>query len=113
MMPPGSLYEAIGNNIRRIRLRRGITQEALAGLTSLSRASIANIEKGRQRLLVHTLWEIARALDVDPGELFPRTAAEPVSSGRARVTGTLADQPPAVRQWVEELVTTHAGSAEP
>jgi transcriptional regulator with XRE-family HTH domain len=48
-----------------------VTQEELARRVQLSRASITNIEKGRQRVLLHQLIEIADALDAKPSELMP------------------------------------------
>ena len=41
-----------------------MTQEMLAAETELSRASIANIERGRQNVGLHHLYSIAKALKV-------------------------------------------------
>ena len=41
-----------------------------------TRASIANVENGKQRVLVHTLAQLARSLDIDVRELIP-AADEP------------------------------------
>ena len=48
-----------------------MTQEALAAKARLTRTSIINIEKGRQQVLLHTLVDIANALNVSPIELIP------------------------------------------
>ncbi len=51
-------YENVGENIRSYRTRNDLTQEQVAKKVGLSRASIVNIEKGRQRptlRLMHTL----------------------------------------------------------
>lgn len=66
------LYTRIGQQIRDLRNLRGITQDTLASQISVSRTSITNIEKGRQRLQLHTLYEIALVLDVELDELLPR-----------------------------------------
>jgi DNA-binding XRE family transcriptional regulator len=50
---------------------RPLTQEELAHRVHLKRTSITNIEKGRQKLLVHTLFDIAAALDVPIADLIP------------------------------------------
>lgn len=68
---PVELYTAIGIRIRQEREDRELTQEELAGRSGIGRTSLTNIEAGRQRLLVHQLWRIARALSVQPRELFP------------------------------------------
>lgn len=56
-----------------------MTQEALAAKTGgvLSRSAVANIENGRQRVAIHHLFLIARALEVEPAELLPRQADLP------------------------------------
>lgn len=70
-MTPNSLYQEIGKNIRRHRKGRR-TQAQLAAEIGISRASLANIEAGRQQVLVHYLYSIASALDLDsPTSLLP------------------------------------------
>ena len=53
----------VGLRLQRARRERGVTQEELARRVDLSRTSITNIEKGRQRILLHQLVDIAAALD--------------------------------------------------
>ena len=55
-------YRALGARIEHIRKVLGLTQHDLAARLKLTRASIANIETGRQRVLMHTCDEIAAAL---------------------------------------------------
>jgi transcriptional regulator with XRE-family HTH domain len=43
----------------------------LAEKVSLTRTTVTNIEKGRQQLLVHTLVDIAKALNVSIELLLP------------------------------------------
>lgn len=64
-------YEDIGRRIRLYRESRGLTQMELAEASALTRTSIVNIERGRQRFLVHTLLDLARVLRVDPQDLLP------------------------------------------
>jgi transcriptional regulator with XRE-family HTH domain len=66
-----SFYRHVGEQIRRRRKELRMPQDTLATDVGLTRASISNIEKGRQKLLAHTLCEIARTLKVDPGSLLP------------------------------------------
>lgn len=66
-------YEALGQQIRTVRDRSGLSQAALAKLLSptVTRAAIANIENAKQRVLVHVLVDIARALKVEVADLLP------------------------------------------
>jgi DNA-binding XRE family transcriptional regulator len=56
------LYKAFGARLAQAREAAGITQQSLAEKVGLSRASIANIEAGRQRVLLHQAIEIGAAL---------------------------------------------------
>lgn len=66
-----TMYRMVGQRIRERRVQRGLTQNQLAELLSLSRTSITNIESGRQKLLVHTLVELAVILEIDISRLLP------------------------------------------
>src|SRR4051794_14253372 len=70
--PIEPFYSELGRRISEIRSKRGTTQDHLGALLtpSTTRASIANIERGKQRVLVHTLVQLAKALQVEPVELL-------------------------------------------
>ena len=70
-----ALYQQIGWLIASRRAVLGITQAVLAKAVGLSRASIANIEAGRQAVEVALLYDIAAALSCAPGELAPKAQA--------------------------------------
>jgi DNA-binding XRE family transcriptional regulator len=54
------------------RSQLGLTQNALATRLGISRASVANIEAGRQRIALHQAIDFAAALDVSSvTELLP------------------------------------------
>ncbi len=55
----------VGFNIRRIREKRGLSQEKLAALANLHRAYIGQIERGEKNIGLKNLEKIAKALDVD------------------------------------------------
>jgi len=57
--------------VRELREKKGIPQEELATLLGLSRSSIANIESGKQRVLLHQLLLFTEALHVDFETLLP------------------------------------------
>ena len=63
-MDPDALYAQIGNKISAARRDAGLTQNAVARQVGVSRASLANIEAGRQQVFVHHLVKIAHALEL-------------------------------------------------
>jgi DNA-binding XRE family transcriptional regulator len=65
------LYSEIGKKIYKIRIGAGIKQEMLADYLELSRVSIVNIEKGRQRPSIFLLLKIADIFKVNYTELIP------------------------------------------
>jgi transcriptional regulator with XRE-family HTH domain len=75
---PEEFYALLGNRVRTFRQQKGLTQEQLGSrLTpTMTRASVANIETGKQRVLTHTLIQLSGALDVSLDDL---TRAEPIS----------------------------------
>lgn len=64
-------YEEIGERIRNFRLKAGINQEVFSELVNMTRASVVNIEKGRQRPSLYLLIRIAGILKVDYIDLIP------------------------------------------
>ncbi len=64
-------YIELGARIQTIRKNKKINQDNLAEEVGLNRTSIVNIEKGRQKVLIHTLINIASALKADLNELIP------------------------------------------
>jgi len=67
------LYRELGRKIRQARERQGerLSQDALAKQLGISRASIVNIEAGRQRTPLHLLWQIAELLGTELTLLIP------------------------------------------
>jgi transcriptional regulator with XRE-family HTH domain len=84
------LYQKTGKQILELRLKAGLTQAQLAAAVSLTRTSITNIEKGRQKIFLHTLFELAAALGADPGRVLPPEAQEVIEGGQAKVPNDLS-----------------------
>jgi len=59
----------IGQNIRAIRLQRGLSQEQLANLCDIELSQINRIELGKINTSVSHLFLIAATLQVTPAEL--------------------------------------------
>lgn len=59
----------IGQNVRKHRLARDLSQEAVATLMGVDRAYVSALEVGRRNPTVITLWHVAQALQVSLAEL--------------------------------------------
>src|SRR5205809_7699659 len=66
-----TVYVETGRRIQEARNKARMTQERLAEAIGLSRGSMSNIERGRHKILLHTVEDIARALDVELHDLIP------------------------------------------
>lgn len=64
-------YPEFGDILRAARKAKGVSQVEVSKSVGLSRTSVANIERGRQRLSLHLLMEFARVLEVQPCDLLP------------------------------------------
>lgn len=64
---------AFGNNVRKLRTARGISQEKLAELADLHRTYVGGIERGERNVAVLNIVALAKALECPPGELFTNT----------------------------------------
>jgi transcriptional regulator with XRE-family HTH domain len=56
------LYGQLGRKVAVARKSQGMTQADLATRVALTRASIANIETGRQRVMLHDVFALVEAL---------------------------------------------------
>lgn len=79
-MIPADLWSEIGSRVKSRRHELGMTQKELADATELSRTSIANLEAGRQRLVLDDLYAAAEVLGVDICVLLPSRAERTGSS---------------------------------
>lgn len=66
---------SVGETIRALRVARGMTQEALALRSGVTRNVLIDVERGRRGLLFERLFDIADALDVRVSRLLESEAA--------------------------------------
>ncbi len=66
-----------GQNVRRARARRHLTQAALAHVAGLSKAGLSLIERGIRETTIETLLSLARSLEVTPEFLLGGIAWTP------------------------------------
>lgn len=65
------LNEMLGRRLKDVRELRGLSQTELAHQVGLSRASISNLEAGKQGMSLETLYKIAPVLSTEPRDLLP------------------------------------------
>ncbi|MGH3624185.1 MAG: helix-turn-helix domain-containing protein [Sciscionella sp.] len=62
--------QAFGQRLRGIRLRAGLTQEAVARDAGLHRVFYGRVESGTENISIDNVFKIADVLHVDVGDLF-------------------------------------------
>jgi transcriptional regulator with XRE-family HTH domain len=64
------MRKLVGRNVRRVRARKGLTQEQFADKSGFSQQYISDLERGLRNPTVVTLFELAQALGVTHIELL-------------------------------------------
>ncbi len=70
------MRKLVGRNVRKIRLARGLTQEAFAERSGFSQQYFPTLNVGKRNPTVVTLFELASALDVDHVVLVQHDSAQ-------------------------------------
>lgn len=65
----------LGQQIRRLRDEKGLSQEEFAGLADVDRAYYGGVERGERNVAALNLIKIATSLGVEVGKLFPPLSA--------------------------------------
>jgi transcriptional regulator with XRE-family HTH domain len=99
-------YEEFGRALRELRLKANLTQDDVASRVGLGRTSVTNIEKGRQQVSLHMLYQLADAIDAEPSSLLPsRIEAKEKSELPAVLESSLAKLGDETeRQWAREFL---------
>ena len=100
-----SFYASLGAKIRSRRYELGLTQQELSQLIGLSRTSITNIERGRQRLMADQLLAVANALDTQVENLASPVAQITPGKGSARINSS---EMPTVARFVNRVLADSA-----
>ena len=65
------LCKAVGQNIRKHRIDKGLSQEELAFESGLHRTYISSLERGKRNATIIVVGQIADALKIKPSQLLP------------------------------------------
>ena len=64
------MRKLVGQNVKRIRQAKGLTQEQFSDLSGFSQQYVSSLENGRRNPTVITLYELARSLGSQPIDLL-------------------------------------------
>jgi transcriptional regulator with XRE-family HTH domain len=53
----------VGENVKRLRIKRGLTQEQLAEKSGFTQQYLSDLEKGKRNPTIVSIYELALALD--------------------------------------------------
>ena len=92
MTARSDIHDRLASSLRAARKARGLSLDAVAKLSGVSRSMVSQIERGESSPTVATLWNLTQALQVDFAGLLEgkpaagidvtRAAAAPVIGGR-------------------------------
>jgi transcriptional regulator with XRE-family HTH domain len=74
----------VGQNVRRFREKKGLTQEEFADVSGFSQQYISSLERGRRNPTIITLYELSIALGVSHLDLVrpPKTGATVIARSK-------------------------------
>ena len=94
MNPRSDIHDRLAASLREARRTRGLSLDAVAKLSGVSRSMVSQIERGESSPTVATLWNLTQALQVDFAGLLDarktplieviRAEAAPVIGGRGQ-----------------------------
>ncbi|MGO9517237.1 MAG: helix-turn-helix domain-containing protein [Candidatus Korobacteraceae bacterium] len=64
------IQRKLGDRIRRLRSRKGWSQEQFAAVSGVHRTYIGAVERGEKNLMISTLHTLAKTLDTSIAQLF-------------------------------------------
>ncbi len=73
MQDPQIVRKRLGEKIRYLREKRGITQDALGRMSRMSRAFIGEVERGNKELRMRSICKLAGTFGIPIAELFAGT----------------------------------------
>ncbi len=78
------IRKLFGQNLRRMRLAAGLSQEAVAVSMGVDRAHVSSMERGQQNVTLLTLWQAAQALECRAADFLDEKAAMAAQGSAAK-----------------------------
>ena len=76
----GELQRRVGENLRRYRQARNLSQEAFADVVGVHRTYMGGLERGERNLTLRSLERIAEIIEADPLDLLQPPTEAPAAS---------------------------------
>jgi len=86
-----NLNELIAENLKRLRAEKGLSLDAVAKLSGVSKSMLGQIERGEVNPTISTLWRIASGLKVSFTALVTRTEDESEVVARVQIEPLVED----------------------
>jgi transcriptional regulator with XRE-family HTH domain len=67
---PKTITKIFGDNVRKERLKKGLSQEDFAEISGFHRTYIGMLERAERNITLSNLEKIAKALDIEIAELL-------------------------------------------
>jgi transcriptional regulator with XRE-family HTH domain len=89
MLDDAKLYATLGERILRLRRMQSplMSQERLAGILGLTRTSVTNIERGKQRVTLDTIYKLCETFGVAVADLMPTLSEVSRSADQSVMVG--------------------------
>lgn len=71
-MPAPDPLQLLGNQVRTLRVRRGLSQEKLAEIAGIHRNYVGGVERGERNVSLVNIVKLAHALSVKPAVLLDK-----------------------------------------
>lgn len=89
MEKPDSILSRLSARLKQARQAQGLSLDAVAKLSGVSRSMVSQIERGESSPTVSTLWNLTRALQVDFAGLLEDQAGSRIELLRAEEVPTI------------------------
>lgn len=97
--------QTIGENVKNIRIMKGLTQQSLAEKLDKSINFISLLENGKTGFSIQTIIDLCSALEVDANFIFKGVIAPPEAMADDYITKSLSLFNETDRNIVENLIT--------
>lgn len=100
-----AFYIYVGEKVRFHRKKARMDQETLSRHVNLSRTTIINIEKGRQRLSLEHAWLIAKVFGISFDDILPPVETKSVEEWKNEIqkVGVNKETELGVIKWISKV----------